>query len=161
MLSGMWRASMAPVDRRAVANSLQCLESALATLMDDHGGTFAWEIFAGAARLTLLTVHGGHVAGAPVDIRASIDLRDASTRAHFVVLVQKFKPWLITMAWPCTVWSILNRWNFGMGRVQDLPERQDRDEADFLEFVEQIGAIQKQGKRLLVGENLHTSSAFD
>ena len=111
--------------------------------------------------MTLCVLRGGHVAGAPIDIRANIDLRDAAVRTHFFQLAEHYKPWPITMAWPCTVWSILNRWNYAMGRVQDLEDRQERDRKDFLWFVNKVATIQRKGGRVLVCENPHTNSAFD
>ena len=159
--SGTWRSALSPHDRRVVSHNLVCLSAVTQALRDDDGSTFCWEVFAGAARTTLCVLRGGHVAGAPIDIRANVDLRDPAVRAHFIQLVHRHKPWMITMAFPCTVWSILNRWNYAMGRVQDLEARQRQDREDFLEFVKEVGFIQKRGGRLLVGENPHTSSAFE
>ena len=144
--------------RDAEAN-VRSLHYALKALSDDHGGTFIWEFFAGHARPTLLSLHGGHVAGAPVDLLGGYDLRDRHTRQHMLEQVRRHRLWLVTVAWPCRLWGSLARWNRGMGRIPDLQEQRDADEADFLRFVEELALERKAGGRLLLGENPLNSDA--
>ncbi len=128
-------------------------------LSDEHGGTFIWGFFAGYARPTLLSLHGGHVAGAPVDLLGGYDLRVRATRKHLLEMVRSHKPWLVTIAWPCRSWGSLARWNAGMGRMPDLEGLRDADERDFLQFVEELALEQSTGGRLLLGENPLSSDA--
>lgn len=92
MATGTWRAALPTRDRRMICSNLVCMEAALTALRADDGSTFCWEVFAGAARTTLTVLRGGHVAGAPVDIRAHVDLRDHLVRRHFVHLTLHFRP---------------------------------------------------------------------
>ena len=46
-----------------------------------------------------------------------------------------------------------------MGRIPDLQEQRDKDEAGFLRFVEELALEQKAGGRLLLGENPWSSDA--
>ena len=104
---GQWRSALPGRDRRAAEAHVRSLHYALEALSDDHGGTFIWEFFAGHARPTLLSLHGGHVAGAPVDLLGGYDLRDKYTRQHLLEQVRRHRPWLMTVAWPCRLWGSL------------------------------------------------------
>ncbi len=104
---GQWRSALPGRDRRAAEAHVRSLHYALKALSDDHGGTFIWEFFAGHARPTLLSLHGGHVAGAPVDLLGGYDLRDKYTRQHLLEQVRRHRPWLMTVAWPCRLWGSL------------------------------------------------------
>lgn len=157
--AGRWRSALPGRDRHAAEANVRSLHYALKALSDDHGGTFIWEFFAGHARPTLLSLHGGHVAGAPVDLLGGYDLRDRHTRQHLLEQVRRHRSWLVTVVWPCRLWGSLARWNHGMGNIPELQEQRDRDEADFLRFVEELALERKAGGRLLLGENPLNSDA--
>ena len=136
--AGRWRSALPGRDRHAAEANVRSLHYALKALSDDHGGTFIWEFFAGHARPTLLSLHGGHVAGAPVDLLGGYDLRDRHTRQHMLEQVRRHRPRLVTVVWPCRLWGPLARWNHGMRNIPELQEQRDRDEAEFLRFVEEL-----------------------
>ncbi len=113
----------------------------------------------GAARSTLLALHGGHICGEPIDLLGGRDLRDPAERKYLLGRVRETKPSLVTLAWPCTVWGSMADWNFAQGRIPDLPERRAADEEHFLTFVEDVAVEQLQHYRLGLGENPQRSEA--
>ncbi len=153
IVAGEWKAALSSADRRARSANLRAMSLCLAAVSDDHCHTFVWEMFAGQARCTSLAVHGGHIACAPRDNLYGTDLRCPAAKCDILRKVEYFQPWLIVVPWPCKLWGSNSRWNFAMGNIPDLQELRDRDERDFLEFVEKLALCQKRGGRVLHGEN--------
>ena len=93
--------------KATLAEALTSFSAEVGKLVDHHQ-TFMVEVFCGEGNTTMRAVHGGHVVGQPLDIRYGIDLHEVVITAHLCEWVAKYKPWLVTIAFPCTAYSRLN-----------------------------------------------------
>ena len=66
------------------------------------------EIFAGKANLTFRAPRHGLSALEPIDREINLDLYKPEDRRFLWQVVDKFKPLLIAIAWPCKFWSLFN-----------------------------------------------------
>ena len=80
-------------------------------ILKDDGKTFAWELYAFEAKFTKTATFGGHRAGPPVDLRVGINLRDPAVQADILKMIDIFKPWIVTCAFPCTPYSSMQNLN--------------------------------------------------
>ena len=86
--------------RRQVISTVEEFEICLAAIKDP-GHTFLWEVFAGEGLTTRISIQGGHISGQPLELQLGIDLSDSRIRRRFFQAVDHFKPWLLTISFPC------------------------------------------------------------
>lgn len=111
------------------------------------------ELFAGEARISTAFARRRRAVLEPRDLRYGHDFRVASTREEILRDVHHFKPGMIWMAPPCTVWCGFSRLNHGKQQLRRLRAR----ERPIIEFVDDILTIQAAAGRLAVVENPRTS----
>ncbi len=126
------------------AKNMGFLADLLADIRDD-GQTFLWEFYAGEAELTRQASHHGHSAGEPMDIRRGYDLLDAAVQNRVLAMIDEWKPLLITLAFPCTPWSQLQKLNMSKSPQLKLKITIERSQAiGHLKFVKEM--MLKQAK---------------
>ncbi|CAK0904441.1 unnamed protein product [Prorocentrum cordatum] len=89
----------------------------------DNNETFLWELFAKEARFTHVASMGGHANATPSDLSVGVNFNDPRTRSDFLFLIRTFKPWVVSVAFPCAARTNMQELQRarGMGdRVDDL-----------------------------------------
>ena len=114
----------------------------------DSGRTVMIEVFSGEGHLTIRCLQGGHICGQPLDIRYSIDLRDAVALMELCEWVHKMRPWLVTIAFPCTAYSRLQ--TYLNRHLAPRFEAQRKAEYVWLVLTRDLALIQADGGRLEV-----------
>ena len=66
------------------------------------------EVFSGRGRLTSTADRYGLNALQPIDTNEGFDLTTKEGKSITMHALRQFKPLLLVVAWPCTVWSIMN-----------------------------------------------------
>jgi hypothetical protein len=159
--AGTWNAAVPQRVRKSAAKTLAKLDVAFRVLADDLGQTMVWELFAGVARLSKTAAMGGHVVGAPYELKDGFDLRDLEVQEGFLWNLHQYRPWLVTAGWPCKLWGKLAKFNHSLGGHPRLFELREADRRDFLELVYGVARSQQEGGRLFLGENPAYSEAYE
>jgi len=115
--------------------------------------------FSGEQQFSIEVTHGGHIIGQPVDLSSRIDLLNSQDYKKAMDNLRRWKPYLVTLAFPCTPWSVLQRLNFAMGNYKALWEREAH--MPFLNFVRDVCLAQAKEGRLALVENPLFSAAFE
>ena len=127
-------------------------------LLLGDGQTFAWELFADEARFTRMGTLGGHRNATPADLTTGVNFNDKKMQDDWLFMIEYWKPFMVTCAFPCTPHSPMQQLN----RAQGLGERVDEIVADaepLLSFTRKVLDAQARGGRIGVAENPSTSSA--
>lgn len=83
------------------------------------------EIFAGRGRVSELAPRFNLRAIQPIDLKYGQNLLDARTRRAILDTVDKLKPLLLIIEWPCTYWNIFSEnlnYSWRMDELEDLRE---------------------------------------
>ncbi|CAK0856334.1 unnamed protein product [Prorocentrum cordatum] len=119
------------------------------------------QIFAGEASISEEFSRKGLKVCAPIDQKYNYDLRNEQRRREVLQLFYSCKPKLLTLEYPCTLWTQLTRVNYrGEARQQELRRKRRRDRP-LLDFVEEIGMMQLNSKWGILFENPWTSEVFN
>ena len=137
--------------RRLLEVSVAQLERELASTRD-HGRTFVWEFFAGRAELSSQASEGGHVAFMPSGLVYRVHLRGTASQREMLRLIDKFRPWLVTFAFPRRGGSRAQHMNVAKGRAQAVAEVYQSDE-EFILFTVRALILQYQNGGLGLAEN--------
>ena len=118
------------------------------------------EVFAGHAEVSHRFACWGWCVSEPYDIIYNGDLRDEGNRKKLLDTIRELRPRLVTIAYPCTVWSPIN--NLGCQTSQEKRRLRKRQRADlpFLELTEQIFETQLGHGGDALGENPVGSQSF-
>ena len=76
--------------------------SVIFDVLRDDGQTFAWELFANEARFTKMGTLGGHRNATPADLTTGVNFNDKKTRDDWLAMIEYWKPFMVTCAFPCT-----------------------------------------------------------
>ena len=135
------------------------LDVARQLLRERSAGVFIWEFFSGEMHLTRSTTYGGHHCGVPCGLRAGVDLTRKPVHNAMLTRVRYFKPWLCTMAFPCSPLSPLQTL-FGFQNNEPIEDTRDRHEEQSLTFVAKLMRLQAYEGRLGLAENPLSSAAW-
>ncbi|CAK0825490.1 unnamed protein product [Prorocentrum cordatum] len=128
-------------------------------VLRDNNETFLWGLFAKEARFTRVASKGGHANATPSDLTTGVNFNDPKVRSDFLFLIRIFKPWMVSVAFPCTAHSNMQEFQRaqGMGdRVDDLIQEFE----PLISFSAEVLQIQAEGGRIGIGENPLTSRAW-
>eukprot|EP00959_Pyramimonas_sp_CCMP1952_P387344 8117528-Pyramimonas_sp.AAC.1 len=92
-------------------------------VLRDNNETVLWELFAREARFIHVASKGGHANATPSDLSVGMNFNDPRTRSDFLFLIRTFKPWTVSVAFPCAAHTNMQELQRaqGMGdRVGDL-----------------------------------------
>ena len=103
------------------------------------------EIFAGQARVSHSFARWGWSTAEPVDINLGSDLRQAEVREQVLEWVDRLKPRLVILSYPCSLWSVLQNMSCHTPQERRRLQQKRKKEMCLLEFVEQV--FQKQISR--------------
>ncbi|CAK0820255.1 unnamed protein product [Prorocentrum cordatum] len=118
------------------------------------------QIFAGEAVLSEEFSQAGLKVCEPIDQRCNYDLRTPADRREVLNMYHACRPRLVTLEFPCTLWTQLTRKNYkGEYRQQELRRKRLRDKP-LLEFVEEVSMLQLGNKNDILVENPWESEAF-
>ena len=140
-----------------IAEALQALTASVEHLTDT-GQTFMLEVFSGEGHFTIRAVQGGHTAGQPLDIRYSVDLKDLSAMIQLCEWIERYKPWVVSIAFPCTAYSRLNI--YLNAHLAPRFAKQRREAYVFLELARDVSVMQVSNGRLSIIENPFESLAW-
>ena len=88
------------------------------------------------------------------------DIMNDTDFAELVRICEEEKPELVTLAFPCTVWSSIQNLNLHIPGYQGRLSKARRKQVRLLERVRHICDIQRQHNRLFLLENPIASEAF-
>ena len=118
------------------------------------------EIFGGQAEVSLQFARRGWNVCEPVDKIYGADLNEPQERDRIKTFIDKLKPRLVIIAFPCTLWTPLTEVNYQTPQRKRKLAMLRRREEPFLQLTEDIFESQiKRGDDCL-GENPLTSRAF-
>ena len=158
--NGTWHKSMPGRVRREATHTVQEAMLTLECLQNDTGKTLLWEFFSRGGATTRVAVSGGHVAGQPCDVVFDIDIADAKTQDDIVEKLEVFKPYLVTVAFPCDPWTSILRWLLSKkDSIARLWKRQE-EHLPFLVFAGRVLRAQAEGGRLGLAENPLTADSW-
>lgn len=110
------------------------------------------EVFAGSANLTFRAPLHGLSALEPIDWTINLDLRNPKDQKILWSAIHRFKPLVVTVAWPCTYWSLFNQNMNYSWRMEELAELRDYDRP-LVKLGADIMKHQDGQGRFFVGEN--------
>ena len=110
------------------------------------------EVFSGRGRLTSSAHRYGLNALQPIDANEGFDLTTQEGKSITMHALFQFKPLLLVVAWPCTVWSIMNENSNYSHRPEEL-ELLRREERPLVGFTADLCSTQLEEQRLYLGEN--------
>ena len=110
------------------------------------------EIFAGKANLTFRAPRHGLSALEPIDREINLDLYKPEDRRFLWQVVDKFKPLLIAIAWPCKFWSLFNENMNYSHRPDELEDLREQDRP-LVQLGTDLMHHQHNQGRLFLGEN--------
>ena len=110
------------------------------------------EVFAGTAKVSELAPRFGLSAVQPFDLIYDIDLKTEHGKQLLIQAVQKLKPLLLLVAWPCGPWSIFNQ-NMNYSRRPEELEAVREQERPLVELGARLCQEQDREGRLYLGEN--------
>lgn len=113
------------------------------------------ELFAGTANLTWRAHFFGLNALEPVDKALGHDLKTSKGQDEIWQILRTFRPLLVTVAWPCTQWSIMNEncnYSQSSERWNELEALRD-EERHLLQLGADVCIYQNDHDRYYPGEN--------
>ena len=96
------------------------------------------ELFAGKARISEAFARRGRGVVAPRDIKFGHDFRNPETRAQVLQEIREFRPGLVWLAPPCTLWGNFSRLNYGFQELRRLRKR----EMGLIRFCDEVMQLQ-------------------
>ncbi|CAJ1345573.1 unnamed protein product, partial [Effrenium voratum] len=118
---------------------------------EEEGQPYVLEVFAGKNHITQAFAAKGHDVMEPRDLLLGHDIRVKEVRENILEDIRKFKPKLVWLAPPCTLWSPWTRINY-YGRANQLRRLRQRERM-FQEFAEECARLQRSGGRHIIIEN--------
>eukprot|EP00435_Cladocopium_sp_Y103_P063462 s717_g25.t1 len=117
--------------------------------------------FFSVPRLVPVCQELGMQAEVSLDLQTGWDANDPAMRQLAFEAIEKFKPWVIMLSPPCTVYSQLQRlWN--ESRMDPLEFEIRCQEADgFMEFTKDVATKQSNANRGWIFEHPATASSWD
>ena len=110
------------------------------------------EVFSGRGRLTASAHRYGLNALQPIDSNEGFDLTTYEGKCITMHALSQFKPLLLVVAWPCTVWSIMNENSNYSHRPEELAALRQH-ERPLVDFSADLCSTQIEEQRLYLGEN--------
>ena len=110
------------------------------------------EVFSGRGRLTSSAHRYGLNALQPIDSNEGFDLTTHEGKCITMHALSQFKPLLLVVAWPCTVWSIMNENSNYSNRPEELAALRQQ-ERPLVNFSADLCSTQIEEQRLYLGEN--------
>ena len=115
------------------------------------------EVFGGSSMISIRAVKAwGLKVLQPIDIRYGIDLRARQARRWLRRQLEKWRPRLTVIEFPCTVWSILQS---NTNKPEDLAEQRERDRP-FLQLVKDLFKDQRRRGGHALAENPATAASW-
>ena len=127
-------------------------------VLRDNQETFLWELFAKEARFTRAVSKGGHAHATPSDLSVGVNFNDPQTCSDFLFMIGVFKPWMVSVAFPCRAHSNMQEFQRAQGMgdwVNDMIE----EFRPLINFSADVLRLQAEGGRIGIGENPLTSQA--
>ena len=115
-----------------------------------------YELFAGRARISEAFAKRGRGVLQPRDIKFGHDLRDPELQREVLDDIRRFRPGLVWMAPPCTLWCGFSKLNYS---PQELRRRR-RHEMELVRFAGQVMELQHQLGGIFVVENPRNSDLW-
>ena len=137
--------------RRTIEKNLDDVGESLRALRDT-GQTFLREFYAGKGELTVQVCRGGHTAFQPTDILFGVDLKCDASQQQVLQLLDEFRPWLATVAFPCGGGSRAQQINIARGFGQSVADRYQED-VKLFEFAMRVLKVQAKNGLLGLAEN--------
>ena len=158
--------------RRMQTSARQALSTARLTrgVMQTHADSKRWprrsfqfdlvEIFAGSSMVTFrgARYHGMRVLQ-PIDLKFGYDLRDEKQKRWLLGMLDRYRPRLAVVAFPCRLWSVLQR-NTNYLHDKGKLERLRNQERPFLQLVEEIFERQQGRGAHALAENPAGADSF-
>ncbi len=117
------------------------------------------EIFGGNAEVSCSFSRWGWWSLEPVDICYGVDLRNEKEREELLRRIEHFKPRLVVVSYPCTVYSPLTNLSYRTSQAKHKLQQLRKRERPFLEFCRDVFKQQKERGDDALGENpLHSAS---
>ncbi len=114
------------------------------------------ELFAGKARISEGFAKRGRGVLQPRDILYGHDLRDPRIQEEVLNDIRTFRPGLLWIAFPCTLWCAFSRLNFSPQELRRLRKK----ERELLEFIKRVILLQRSLGGMVVVENPRTSDLW-
>ena len=111
------------------------------------------EVYAGTANVTSRASYFGLRTLQPVDLNNGFDLTRPEDQATVMRAVRSLRPLLLLVAWPCTVWSVMNENCNYSHRLDDL-EKLREEQRVLVRFGVELCREQLKHGRLFLGENV-------
>ena len=118
----------------------------------DGGKIDLMEVFSGRGRLTSSAHRYGLNALQPIDTNEGFDLTTYEGKCITMHALSQFKPLLLVVAWPCTVWSSMNENSNYSNRPEELAALRQQ-ERPLVNFSADLCSTQIEEQRLYLGEN--------
>lgn len=117
------------------------------------------ELFTWTCMISIVAGEQGWTAYEPITL-PRWDIKDSAQREEALLYLDRVQPDLRVVAWPCTVWSILQGINYPTAQDQEVLGQRRQQERPLLGFVRE--AVRRQRKRggAVLGENPLTSRAW-
>ena len=110
----------------------------------------AWSCSLARARISEAFAKRSRGVLAPRDIKMGHDFRNHEVRAQILQDMKEFRPGLVWMAPPCTLWGNFSRLNYGRQQLRRLR----RKELDLVRFCDEVMRLQESlGQGQFVLEN--------
>ncbi|CAK0806782.1 unnamed protein product [Prorocentrum cordatum] len=129
-------------------------------VLRDNSETFLWELFAKEARFTRAASRGGHANATPSDLSVGVNFNDPKVCSDFLFMIKIFKPWMVSVAFPCTPFTNMQEFQRAQGMgdwVDDMVE----EFTPLVSFSADVLRLQAEGGRIGIGENPLTSRAWN
>ena len=118
------------------------------------------EVFGGDAEVSLRFSRKGWFVLQPQDVIYGNDLRESSERERLLDLIDKQKPRLVIISYPCRYWTALSNINYRSAQGRRKLARLRRAEHPFLELCSEIFKRQIDRGDDALGENPQCSASF-
>lgn len=114
------------------------------------------ELFAGKARISEAFAKRGRGVLQPRDIRFGHDLRRKEVQEEVLKDIVKFKPGMVWLAPPCTVWCGFSHLNYSPQELRRMGKR----EMALVNFTSDVMALQKLPGGIVIVENPRASDLW-
>eukprot|EP00959_Pyramimonas_sp_CCMP1952_P068827 1436513-Pyramimonas_sp.AAC.1 len=116
-------------------------------VLRDNSETFLWELFAKEARFTRAASRGGHANATPSDLSVGVNFNDPKVCSDFLFMIKIFKPWMVSVAFPCTPFTNMQEFQRAQGMgdwVDDMVE----EFTPLVSFSADVLRLQAEGGRI-------------
>ena len=118
------------------------------------------EIFSGSAEVSYQFSRWGWNTLEPIDQIYGTDLTVEANRERIIHWIEKFRPRLVVVAYPCKVWSNINNLSCTTPQARRRLRVRRLKERPFLEFCEKVFEVQLKNGDDALGENPKLSASF-